>query len=86
MMPRIWNWRCDGDSRWLPATRPSAKRPGAAASNSCCRCSAKDLPTVLHRRLPELWLGPELSAAAYGPPAQTSLTASELPSRRPAGG
>ena len=27
----------------------------------------QDQPAVLRRRLPNLWLGPELSAAAYGP-------------------
>ena len=28
----------------------------------------QDSPVVLRRRLADLWLGPELSAAAYGPP------------------
>jgi hypothetical protein len=27
----------------------------------------EDPPTVLRRRLADLWLGPELSTAAYGP-------------------
>ena len=30
----------------------------------------KDPPAVLRRRLADLWLGPELSAAAYGPPPE----------------
>jgi hypothetical protein len=29
-----------------------------------------DPPAVLRRRLADLWLGPELSAAAYGPPPE----------------
>ena len=30
----------------------------------------QDPPVVLRRRLADLWLGPELSAVAYGPPPE----------------
>ena len=32
----------------------------------------QDPPAVLRRRLADLWLGPELSAAAYGPPPESA--------------
>jgi len=32
-----------------------------------CHRFPQDPPEVLRRRLAEIWLGPELSAAAYGP-------------------
>jgi hypothetical protein len=32
----------------------------------------QDSPAVLRRRLAHLWLGPELSAAAYGPPPESA--------------
>jgi prevent-host-death family protein len=62
LMPRIWNWRCDGSSRWHPEAEPSAKRHRAVASNSCC-CRPGWMEPCRNRGAAHAWSVSQTSAS-----------------------